>query len=889
MSVSTVTRWDHFCKRMCTKSPKTEEGSFEFSNTRKAKKTQDEDPIFQGICWLIDGVGCADWEKAVNTARQKAVNTARPHSTVVNAVRVNQENAIKASACWVWRPTKLDSASITLKKHNYGKPQQDDTRFIDSGCSRHMTGNIPYLLDFKEYDGGYVTFGGGAHGGRISRKGTLKTDSLDFKNVYFVNELNFNLSTCVTDCGPTESKSDLINLGWKQKWNELSNPSSNRQKLEREDERGIVIRNKEFGCTPGHRQEDGEKLFGEDVVDILVRVKEANCGLPPLQTEDESEGLLPSCCGEKLLWILKKSIAWIHGLFPEFLSLILAKHIEYAVKASPLTVLYEGEARRVYQDTSISGPIKDGSGEGSPIKELWRLHGTRVALDCLLAVRSRAGPNAEVVFGRSFLRITKGIVDFRKGILTIYPDLITFNDDDLDAILASIDVSDVQPLDVTDISPFMCSMGKSARNKKQHSKNYKMSYNGEGPSLTVKRPLTQEELSREELENDIYERILILNEPRLIIETLKYSDQHKKLLDSVILDKLKLDGEVEVTRLLKKKMIPEYLFYPFVWSDSDDEEEYCLKRDEMGKPFYGPNRAKYLSCDDPMDRALALQEVLNPFKKICVWKKVIAFLGSLHVPLQHVVPNHSGNFAKKTVGTNNDEAGSSRPKRTRQHKIVEEAMLLRGVLNNWVMPKKLKRCLRLRCTRWEEKRRYSVLKLGDASLTSMNQYVKLCHEFYSTYEFDEVVMDEELMTKKLIKFRLAGHGHSLTLLEFARRLGLYSSHEIHNGGFELYFQGGLRNDDHFNANEYWLSISSEEELHLSRSAASTIRNPILRVLQKMITYVAKEKRSRSLDDTTLRELIGSNGRLIAKDPAPGVPRFAMPRPPLPICRIYTRG
>ncbi|GJY39552.1 ribonuclease H-like domain-containing protein [Tanacetum coccineum] len=57
--------------------------------------------------------------KVVNTARPKAVNTARPHSIVVNAVRVNQSNAVKASACWVWRPTKLDSASITLKKHNY--------------------------------------------------------------------------------------------------------------------------------------------------------------------------------------------------------------------------------------------------------------------------------------------------------------------------------------------------------------------------------------------------------------------------------------------------------------------------------------------------------------------------------------------------------------------------------------------------------------------------------------------------------------------------------------------------------------------------------------------------------------------------------------------------
>ncbi|GJT69787.1 hypothetical protein Tco_1029073 [Tanacetum coccineum] len=64
-----------------------------------------------------------------------------------------------------------------------GKPQQDDTRFVDSGCSRHMTGNIAYLSNFKEFDGGYVIFGGGAHGGRISGKGTLKTDSLDFEDL----------------------------------------------------------------------------------------------------------------------------------------------------------------------------------------------------------------------------------------------------------------------------------------------------------------------------------------------------------------------------------------------------------------------------------------------------------------------------------------------------------------------------------------------------------------------------------------------------------------------------------------------------------------------------------------------------------------------------------
>ncbi|GJV03281.1 putative ribonuclease H-like domain-containing protein [Tanacetum coccineum] len=131
----------------------------------------------------------------VNTVRRKAVKTARPISAVVNTVRVNQANAVNTSACWVWRPTKPNSASITLKKHTY-----IDARGRSNGCSRHMTGNIAYLSDFKEFDRGYVTFGGEAHGGRNFGKGTLKTDSLDFEDVNFVNELKFNLFSVSQMC-----------------------------------------------------------------------------------------------------------------------------------------------------------------------------------------------------------------------------------------------------------------------------------------------------------------------------------------------------------------------------------------------------------------------------------------------------------------------------------------------------------------------------------------------------------------------------------------------------------------------------------------------------------------------------------------------------------------
>ncbi|GKB94655.1 ribonuclease H-like domain-containing protein [Tanacetum coccineum] len=84
---------------------------------------------------------------------------------------------------------------IARKTVKQGNPQMDlqDQGVIDSGCSRHMTGNMSYLTDYEEIDGGYVAFGGNPKGGKITGKGTIKTGNLDFENVYFVRELKFNL------------------------------------------------------------------------------------------------------------------------------------------------------------------------------------------------------------------------------------------------------------------------------------------------------------------------------------------------------------------------------------------------------------------------------------------------------------------------------------------------------------------------------------------------------------------------------------------------------------------------------------------------------------------------------------------------------------------------
>nr|GEV16864.1 hypothetical protein [Tanacetum cinerariifolium] len=47
-------------------------------------------------------------------------------------------------------------------------------------------------------------------------------------------------------------------------------------------------------------------------------------------------------------------------------------------------------------------------------------------------------------------------------------------------------------------------------------------------------------------------------------------------------------------------------------SDSD-KEEYEIKRNKFGALIYGPKPAAYLNCNDPAERSLALQSVINPF------------------------------------------------------------------------------------------------------------------------------------------------------------------------------------------------------------------------------------------------------------------------------------
>nr|GEW98276.1 hypothetical protein [Tanacetum cinerariifolium] len=99
-----------------------------------------------------------------------------------------------------WSYMADDEAPINMAFMAFLDSEREDQGYFNSGCSRHMTGNISYITDFKEFDGGYVAFGGGAKVGKITSKGKIITGNLDFKDVYFVKELQFNLFSVSQMC-----------------------------------------------------------------------------------------------------------------------------------------------------------------------------------------------------------------------------------------------------------------------------------------------------------------------------------------------------------------------------------------------------------------------------------------------------------------------------------------------------------------------------------------------------------------------------------------------------------------------------------------------------------------------------------------------------------------
>ncbi|GKA15575.1 hypothetical protein Tco_0695322 [Tanacetum coccineum] len=140
-------------------------------------------------------------------------------------------------------------------------------------------------------------------------------------------------------------------------------------------------------------------------------------------------------------------------------------------------------------------------------------------------------------------------------------------------------------------------------------------------------------------------------------------------------------------------------------------------------------------------------------------------------------------------------------------------------------------------------------------------YTELCHEFFSTFEFNEEGTREELSTKKIIRFKLGGQGTCYELLEFCRRLGLFNlmgilKKESVSEGFtkDDHVRTVLEDDlgyDKIQRNEYVVEYEESQIIcgQFMTKLAKKLRllsNEVLDVLGAPIFY-------RYLEATTLRE------------------------------------
>ncbi|GJY38873.1 putative ribonuclease H-like domain-containing protein, partial [Tanacetum coccineum] len=138
--------------------------------------------------------------------RKKAVHivsTTRPISTA-RPVSTAREFAPKiAQTSSAIRPIYPRMDNVRPR----GNPESilQEHSVVDSGCSSHITGNKAYLLDYKDYNGGFVDFGSDPKGGKITGKGKIRTANLDFDDVYFVDELKFNLFSVLQMCDKKNS------------------------------------------------------------------------------------------------------------------------------------------------------------------------------------------------------------------------------------------------------------------------------------------------------------------------------------------------------------------------------------------------------------------------------------------------------------------------------------------------------------------------------------------------------------------------------------------------------------------------------------------------------------------------------------------------------------
>ncbi|GKC06718.1 hypothetical protein Tco_0998328 [Tanacetum coccineum] len=502
----------------------------------------------------------------------------------------------------------LDNNEVRLKVK-----LEPDEWIKDSGCSRHMTGNKDLFSSYKTIDEGNVVFGGNTKSKIIGKAYLTKFDPKPTECIFL--EYSPNSKAYIILNKETMRIEESLNVKFDESPHPMSSSLEDDDILECEfienKEKDLEIKeieplNKEIINIKESKDHPLETVIGSGDWNSLkfqdtansAQKKETNA-MYQIDTEEVSDRFVAPC--------------FVNGL-----EAYDVKRENKVVKKE-LIVALRG---KIYFVKFIINPEEDDVEPG-------------------------------MIFGRSFLCMTK-------------------SNDDWDH-LRDFNIDDIPLLGEEGLPPFVCKMGNSSRNKKRAMENLNFFYqdietSSSDGGLTMayhdKYKKILDELWKDKVELDGK----IVKEDEEAIKRIKEEALKEKDDPEAFIFPIRLDGQVNKNALADTRsdintmpyQIYEQLgrernhddkshsgrsygiltnvlyqvgetfstfdgfchqtiraarsdFKRNAESDSDDKEDYQIKRNKFGAPIYGPKPAPYLNCNDPDERSLAIQTVTNPF------------------------------------------------------------------------------------------------------------------------------------------------------------------------------------------------------------------------------------------------------------------------------------
>ncbi|XP_019183756.1 PREDICTED: uncharacterized protein LOC109178675 [Ipomoea nil] len=156
----------------------------------------------EDLCLMVDEDEVNSHSSSCYSAESSSVGSQTSNESVTEMMRrikvikntyskLKEENSRLMISYNALRQVRVENIKLAIDKQVIW--------YVDSGCSRHMTGDKTMLSNFKEVDGPKVIFGG-ENSGKTRGKGDIIKQGITIQDVSYVDGLKFNLLSTSQFC-----------------------------------------------------------------------------------------------------------------------------------------------------------------------------------------------------------------------------------------------------------------------------------------------------------------------------------------------------------------------------------------------------------------------------------------------------------------------------------------------------------------------------------------------------------------------------------------------------------------------------------------------------------------------------------------------------------------